>query len=958
VVPLSPYRPLELRAEVPCATLRALDASPGGGEALRTLPADVDPTLGAGLVVKAANGAVSISSSARDLLTEPIPAGDCTYAVVADGDATQVLRDGTLLQLGRGLLPPQVAEFETAAEGIPEAAGLAVTLHTDARYESSPSTLKIILLVAHLVAFVALLVLAWRTWPGRGPRAVKPRPSSADAVVLVVSAAWAVLGPVNIDDSWYALMARNAAASGSMGNYIYQFNVTENPFSASQYPMQLLGAIGGWGLLWLRVLPLLYGLLTYVLLRFLLAGALGRVGRRPGVPWALAVAHLLWFCAYGITLRPETAIVVCSAAVLLLADIARRRESLGALMVAIAVGSLAMTVSPTALVAVVPVVVCLPWLWRWLRKSGWVERIATLLVACGAASVVVPVGFWDATLGDVLESFGVHRWYYRQHPWYDEFVHYANLLEQADTGAWGKRLPVLLTIAVLLIALAGAARGRGTGGAMARSLSSTALVTGLGFVAMSATPTKWVNHFGAIAGPATLLLALALLRTPLPRRAGWRAVVPAAMIVGGAAAVSFAGPNLWRPFSDWGQAFGNHAEIGSPYQISQTTPHFGPIELRNPVLWVLVAFAGLWWVRRLRRAGRPTGLTPERTLLGTALVGGLALMLLVFTLAPIRQAPGPSVASMNLAALTGNSCGLANSARALAPSVIQLGAAEGPAELGGDMVEGVPPARTAPTGSSGPVWNTDVPDGSGVGSVTTPWFALPSGTADKTVVVPATGDLRQGQSVSVGLRGERPDGSVETREITFDPLGDKQADWADFRLDVPGLNLSFVPDAVRVGADDTLAGPDTWLGVAAPYLAEEKTVPELVGNAPVFADQTSAVLWSCVDQITVEHGLAEAPQWRLRAGDGLEGAVKDNSVFVPNGGTLAAVNRTARFVELPSSLEPAGGVAALPWGHVERVVYDHPVGAYDLTIGRQTRQSWTRFDTLVGKDYTGRDYIG
>ncbi|HWH30036.1 MAG TPA: hypothetical protein VNU26_13960, partial [Mycobacteriales bacterium] len=50
VLPLSPYRPLELRATVPCATLRALDAR-GGGEALRTLPADVDPELGSGLVV-------------------------------------------------------------------------------------------------------------------------------------------------------------------------------------------------------------------------------------------------------------------------------------------------------------------------------------------------------------------------------------------------------------------------------------------------------------------------------------------------------------------------------------------------------------------------------------------------------------------------------------------------------------------------------------------------------------------------------------------------------------------------------------------------------------------------------------------------------------------------------------------------------------------------------------------
>ena len=134
-------------------------------------------------------------------------------------------------------------------------------LHTDARYESTPTTLKTVLLVAHLLALVALLVVAWRTWRGNGRPVTRPRFSPADALVVGVSAVWAVLGPVNIDDSWYALMARNADAAGYVGNYIYQFNVTENPFSTSQYLMQFWGSLGeaigmpGWGLVWLRVLP-------------------------------------------------------------------------------------------------------------------------------------------------------------------------------------------------------------------------------------------------------------------------------------------------------------------------------------------------------------------------------------------------------------------------------------------------------------------------------------------------------------------------------------------------------------------------------------------------------------------------------------------------------------------------------------------------------------------------------
>lgn len=59
-----------------------------------------------------------------------------------------------------------------------------------------------------------------------------------------------------------------------------------------------------------------------------------------------------------------------------------------------------------------------------------------------------------------------------------------------------------------------------------------------------------MNHFGAIAAPATVLLAAAMIRSPLPRRAGVTAAAigTAGLVV--AASVGFAGPNLGRPFSD------------------------------------------------------------------------------------------------------------------------------------------------------------------------------------------------------------------------------------------------------------------------------------------------------------------------------------------------------------------------------------------------------------------------
>src|SRR5918997_5289949 len=84
VLPLSPYRPLQLTATVPCATLQTLNARSGGGEALRTLPAEVGTAPGEGLVVTAAQGIVTVTASGTELTREALPATNCSYRVLAD----------------------------------------------------------------------------------------------------------------------------------------------------------------------------------------------------------------------------------------------------------------------------------------------------------------------------------------------------------------------------------------------------------------------------------------------------------------------------------------------------------------------------------------------------------------------------------------------------------------------------------------------------------------------------------------------------------------------------------------------------------------------------------------------------------------------------------------------------------------------------------------------------------
>ncbi|MCA1672244.1 MAG: arabinosyltransferase domain-containing protein, partial [Actinobacteria bacterium] len=239
VVPLVPYRPLSLDATVPCAALRALDQRAEGGDALRTLPASTAPLgrIGQGLVVSVQRGTVTITASGATLLSEELPATACSYRVVADAGGTQVRRD-EVVRAATGSQVPQVAELSTDAEGLPVAAGLAVTLHTDARYESAPTVVKSALLVLHGAGLIVLLGLALYRLRGTPAPIPWPRPRIADAVLLAVSAGWVLIAPLNFDDPWYLLMARYAADSGSIGNAIYMFNVTENPFVASQYVLQ------------------------------------------------------------------------------------------------------------------------------------------------------------------------------------------------------------------------------------------------------------------------------------------------------------------------------------------------------------------------------------------------------------------------------------------------------------------------------------------------------------------------------------------------------------------------------------------------------------------------------------------------------------------------------------------------------------------------------------------------
>ncbi|MEV0083966.1 arabinosyltransferase domain-containing protein [Saccharopolyspora sp. NPDC050642] len=919
VLPLSPYRPLDFTATIPCEALRTSTAA-----ALRT-HAPGNP----GLEVAARAGQARFLVDGSEILADPLRA-TCEYQVIADATGIRVSRDGALLVNRPDLLPPQVSELSTTGS----VDGLEVALHADARYESSPSALKIALLLAHAACLIALLVLAWRRWRGRQSMSglTIPRLAAADAVMVLVAAAWVLLGPVNMDDGWYLMMARNAGGSGYVGNFVYMFNATENPFVLSQYLLQWWGELGGWSLWWMRLVPMFCGLATWVLLRIVFATLLGRAANLRAVPWALLVAHLVWFLSYGMSLRPEPVIVVCAAAALLFAEAAALRHSIGALAVATMFAALAMTASPSGLVAAAPLVLSVPWLLRWLRRQPWSGRVAAVLLAAASATVVVPVGFADASLGDVLEATDIHRWYYLSFPWYEEFEHYNTLL---NTAGWARRLPVLLTLAIVgVVALASGRGGMGRD-PIRRLLITSAVTTAIALVLIAFSPTKWVSHFHAVAAAPTVLLAAALLRSPLPRRAGPVVAGASLVLIIGAVSLSFAGDNWWVPFSDAGQRFGEHLNRDS--QTNNLEPHFGPLYLRNPLLWIGIAVVAYSWAKWRRRRGEPVRVGPDRAVLGVASIGSVLLLVALFCYAPIGQSPGWTIARSGAQTLFGDGCGLAGDVRVQLPSG-RLGAPSTP-ELAGDFQVGdVLP--TGPWPEPVTVWNTDRPDGTtpGVGRLVTGWYPL-SGPGTH-VTVPVAG-LLAGQILEVEFA--RP-GGVVAQQLHPELRRPALREWQQLAVPIPAGAQS-----VRVVATDQVTGARSWLAVAEPKTTESRPITELTRGRPVLANHINAPLWPCVDQVGIRDGVTDTPTVRLTADEGLPPEWLDNISYLEWGG--AWTQTTREWTQTRLAAELPGGPPRLPWGNVFVVRYQLPVGRYDLRVSQETRWGWTRLPTLADNDY-------
>jgi arabinosyltransferase B/arabinosyltransferase C len=316
----------------------------------------------------------------------------------------------------------------------------------------------------------------------------------------------------------------------------------------------------------------------------------------------------------------------------------------------------------------------------------------------------------------------------------------------------------------------------------------------------------------------------------------------------------------------------------------------------------------------------------------------------------MREYPGWTVAMSTTKTLLGQKCGLTNYLFLMRDTPEQP-VASGPASTQGAFQAAAgEPAPVPPPTPDSTVWHDALLSGPETGELVTPWFALPAKTDATHLLVPLLGRRADQQLSLQYATAPGPNPPVAGSTPLEVDLSVPDSAWQQASVALGSLG-PHRPTSVRLVVRDQITGAGTWIAVAQPRLAAPHPLP---AGEPVYVDQVTATLLPCVDQVSVAHGIAGAPQLRILGDEGFSREFLDLGFEVDRGGTQVQADRSATTVRIPSWLAPEGP-PTLPWGRVERVVYDYPVGLVDLHVGHEQRSGWTRLPTLADKAYdTGR----
>lgn len=235
----------------------------------------------------------------------------------------------------------------------------------------------------------------------------------------------------------------------------------------------------------------------------------------------------------------------------------------------------------------------------------------------------------------------------------------------------------------------------------------------------------------------------------------------------------------------------------------------------------------------------------------------------------------------------------------------------------------------------------------------TSWYRLPEQRSASPLLVFATagavssideqGVRVTGQSIVAQFGRPAADGAFEQvgpDVVPIDP-GPVIANrpWRDLR--VP---MAAVPDGatvMRLVLDDTNLGPTQFLVITPPRAPRLTTLQELVGStAPTLIDFPVGAFFPCQQPMTIRHGIADVPQWRILPDYVRMNLYSKNWMAASSGGLLSISDSTTQATTVPTYLNDDWH---RDWGSLERLTPLAPAATTaHPTIGTATVWGFTR----------------
>ncbi|MDA3628675.1 arabinosyltransferase domain-containing protein [Saccharopolyspora sp. WRP15-2] len=953
--PLVSYSPVWLKADVPCASARSLDQRTNGpGTLLSTNPPSSDYGNLTGLVLQVDNGHLTLLNKGQQVGTAPLPDGDCTIALKSDAYETTATAGGESLADLHGDQRPQLTGIYSGLnDGIDNVHGLSFEARVDNRYESQPTTLKIVVIALAVVAFIGSLVCLRRldVRAGRRPPKWAPakwwKPTFRDVSVIGSLVVWWAIGAMTSDDGYILTIARARESFGYVSNYFRWFGVPEAPFGWF-YELYALWVQISTATPWVRLPALLMGIVSWLLISREVLPRLGQQVRRSNAAgWAAAAVFLAFWLPYNNGLRPEPVVVLFSLLALCAVE---RAVATGRLMPAalgLVVAALSVGANPHGMVSVLPFIAALKPLFRLVRKRaqefGWLPVLAPI---AASGFIILTLVFSDQTYKSVMDATELRTDLGPSQSWYEELSRYNLLFSATPDGSMTRRFPVLLVILCLVTcAVVLLRRSRIRGAALGPSRRLLA-ITAMSFGVLVLTPTKWSHHFGifaAFGGALAALTALATSSTVLRSKRNRAVFVAMLMVI---LAFAATGPNAWWYVSGWGVPWFNMPPQLAGYKLST-------IFLGIAAIALIVAF-----IEHLRIDENNPKVVDEsfgreekrsRALrLGTAPLSIVCALLVLFELANFgkviqKQWGSYSMGSDNVKQIVGSSCGLSDYVYVetnpqsgmlrVSPEQPSKGAPSQdvripipPTRLEGKedidqymrakMVGFNRPGLPAGDGTDpeepdwkpphqfgndrAPVWGSYDPAGTGTGELRTQWYDLPerAQTGEVPVVISLAGNEFGANSIALEFGHDTPDGFLVTaRKFVVQPGG---PGWRDFRYTVGGLSEGATK--MRIVATDNSLGPNGWIAVSAPRAPQLVNMTDFVGDQPTFVEWTGALVHPCLQLPGVHNGVAEIPKFRVSAGAEVR-EIGQGWSSPDAGGPFGWLNVATSMRELPTYLK-------------------------------------------------------